>query len=234
MATVTPLQVQDRAYWTKAGPIAAPHRTEDDIVALEEQAMATVADPAPLGLWGFATGTWMAGAVLGGAFPADNLPAVAPVLLVFAGLGQFIAGLFAYRRTNSLAATAFCCFGAFNITAAVMFGLKVGNVTPAGANTPVFMGFLLLSFAFIATALCLAAMRTNAALVIVLGTLAIGYCLVGIPNVANAVGQPGWAGVGNIGGWFLCASAFFAYYTGAAIIVNSTWKRNLLPLGGQP
>jgi len=96
------------------------------------------------------------------------------------------------------------------------------------------LGFLLESFAFIALALCFAALRTNAALVLVLLTLGVGYCLTGIPDIANAVGRDGWATVGYIGGAFLCASAFFAYYTGAAIAVNSAWKRPVLPLGGQP
>jgi succinate-acetate transporter protein len=34
--------------------------------------------------------------------------------------------------------------------------------------------------------------------------------------------------------WFLVASAFFASYTGAAVVVNSTWKRTVLPIGGEP
>lgn len=34
---------------------------------------------------------------------------------MFAELAQFIAGLFAFRRPNMLAATVFCSFGAFNV-----------------------------------------------------------------------------------------------------------------------
>jgi len=40
--------------------------------------------------------------------------------------------------------------------------------------------------------------------------------------------------IGNIGGWFLVASAFFAYYTGMALVVNSSWKRTIFPIGGEP
>jgi succinate-acetate transporter protein len=205
-----------------------------DISALEERAVATIADPAPLGLWAFATGTWMAGTVLGGAFASTTLPAMAPVLLIFAGLAQFIAGLYAFRRANSLAATAFCCFGSFNITAAAMFMLSAAHITPAGWDTPIFMGFLLESFAFIALALSFAALRRNAVLVLVLLTLAIGYCLTGIPNLALSVDQGGFGLVGHIGGWFLVASAALAYYGGMAIVVNSNWRRAVLPLGGEP
>ena len=33
-----------------------------------------------------------------------------PALVVFAGLAQFIAGLWAFRETNTFAASAFCCY----------------------------------------------------------------------------------------------------------------------------
>ena len=62
-----------------------------------------IADPGPLGLWAFATGTWIAGAAIGGAFPEDAFATTIPIILIFAGLVQFIAGLLEYRRTNMLA-----------------------------------------------------------------------------------------------------------------------------------
>ncbi|MGH6890595.1 MAG: GPR1/FUN34/YaaH family transporter, partial [Rhizomicrobium sp.] len=61
--------------------------------------------------------------MLAGAFPASALTATIPVLLIFAGLAQFIAGLFAFRRANVLAATAFCSFGAFNVVTAAFLAL---------------------------------------------------------------------------------------------------------------
>jgi succinate-acetate transporter protein len=207
---------------------------EEEIVALEEQAAATMGDSTTLGLWGFATGTWIVGTVIAGVFPQNAATGVAPVLLVFAGLAQFIAGLFAYRRANSLAATAFCCFGAFNVTVAMIYLLQARGILATTGDPIVLEGFLLESFGFIALALCLAALRANMALVAVLGTLAVGYALSGIPMLANAVGQDGWGVIGSIGGWFLVASAFFAYYTGMAMVVNSSWKRTVLPIGGEP
>lgn len=39
---------------TKSGPVVS-RLPEDEIESLEDRAVATVADPAPLGLWGFAT-----------------------------------------------------------------------------------------------------------------------------------------------------------------------------------
>jgi succinate-acetate transporter protein len=110
--------------WTRSGPVVSrlPH---DEIEALEDRAAATIADPAPLGSWGFATGTWITGTVIAGVFPVNAFTATIPVLLVFAGFSQFTAGLFAFRRANILAATAFCSFGSFNVlTALCSSGLR--------------------------------------------------------------------------------------------------------------
>jgi succinate-acetate transporter protein len=229
--TVVPLNKHES--WTKGGPVVS-HLGDDEISLLSERASATIGDPTTLGLWGFATGTWIVGTVIAGVFPQSAFSATIPVLIIFAGIAQFIAGLYAFRRTNVLAATAFCSFGAFNVTAGFFFALQAaGTIGATGAPT-VLLGFLLESFAFMALALMLAAIPTNLGLVIVLGTLAVGYCLSGIPNLANAPTAPGWNIVGAIGGWFLVASAFFAYYTGMALVVNSTWNRTVLPIGGEP
>lgn len=235
--------------WTRAGPVVT-RMPDDEIFALEERAMVTVGDPSPLGLWAFATGTWIIGTVIGGAFGAPAaataqagaggaapafaaLTAVVPVLLFFTGIAQFIAGLFAYRRASTLMATAFCCFGAFAVSAAFAFLLQAWGLLPSpiGGSSQVLLGFLYESFGFIALALAFAAARINMTTVAWLGTLCVGFVLAGIPNLAAA--QSGaWIAIGNIGGWFLVASAFFAYYLGMAMVVNSSAKRSVLPIGG--
>lgn len=229
----TVVNLPKRNNWTKGGPVVS-QLNEEEITLLEARATATVADPTVLGLWGFATGTWIVGTVIADVFPASAFTATIPVLLVFAGLTQFIAGLFAFRRTNVLAATAFCSFGAFNVLTALLFAMQAHGTLAQTGDPMVIQGFVLESFAFIALALMLAAMRTNMGLVTVLGTLGVGYALSGIPDLANAMTAPGWSIIKDIGGWFLVASAFFAFYTGMALVVNSTWNRTVLPIGGEP
>lgn len=230
MAQVTSLMRHET--WTKSGPVVS-RLPEDEIEVLEDRATATVADPAPLGLWGFATGTWITGTVLAGMFPSSALTGTIPVLLVFAGIGQFIAGLIAFRRANVLSATAFCSFGAFNVLTATLFGLQaVGKLNTSG-DPMILQGFVLESFGFIALALTIAALRTNAALVLTLFLLAVGYVLSGVPNIANATDGM-YGAIGQIGGWALVASAFCAFYTGMALVVNSSWKRTVFPIGGEP
>ena len=128
--------------WTRSGPVVS-RLPEDEIEFLEDRALATIADPAPLGLWGFATGTWIVGTVIAGIFPSSSLTATIPVLLIFAGLAQFIAGLFAFRRANVLAATIFCAFGSFNITTALFLGLQDTGRLAATGDPMILQGFVL-------------------------------------------------------------------------------------------
>jgi uncharacterized protein len=228
MAQVTQLLKHEN--WTKSGPVVS-RLPEEEIESLEDRAVATVADPSPLGLWGFATGTWVVGTVLAGVFPVSALTATIPVLVVFAGITQFIAGLFAFRRANVLAATAFCSFGAFNVLTGTFLAMQARGVLQTTGDPMVLQGFVLVSFGFIALALTIAALSTNAALVLTLGLLAVGYVLSGIPNLTGAGAK---SFIAELGGWFLVGSAFFAYYTGMALVVNSSWHRTVLPIGGEP
>jgi succinate-acetate transporter protein len=116
----------------------------------------------------------------------------------------------------------------------VLFGLEaIGKLSMTGDPT-VLQAFVLESFGFITLALTIAALRTNAALVLTLALLTAGYVLAGIPNVTNSVGHGVFGTVGNIGGWVLVASSFFAYYTGMAVVVNSSRRRTIFPVGGEP
>lgn len=225
-------RVARHASWTKAGPVVS-HMPDGTIESLEERATATIAESSPLGLWGFATGTWIAATVVGGWLPLADMVAVAPIALVFAGIGQFIAGLYAYRRLNALTANAFCCFGAFNAAIGLLVLLQAGHIVPVGQGTNLVIGFLFESFGFIAVALTLGALRSNMATVAVLATLAVGYVLGGIPFLTGSIAA-GSSVVGIIGACFLFLSSLLAYYTGAAMLTNSTWKRAVLPIFGEP
>ena len=97
VVTEYPRMVDKHETWTESGPVLS-HLPDREIALLRERALTTIAEPSPLALWGFATGTWMAATVLGGFLPVAYGFAVAPTLLFFAGIPQFIGGLFAFRR----------------------------------------------------------------------------------------------------------------------------------------
>lgn len=222
-------RVPEHDVWTSSGRIHS-HLETEDIEQLEEQAALSVADPSSLGLWALATGTWIFGVVSAGWLSPAAFTTTGPVLFMFAGIVQFIAGLFAFRRANALMATLLCAIGAFYGTTGFAIILHAMGPLPVTGSAAKIAGDFLESFAFISAALAFAALGMNRAVAATMGLLAIGFCLVGIPLLAG-ITTGAWAIVATVGGAFLCASAACAYYAGMASVVNSSWRRSVMPVG---
>ena len=71
------------------------------------------ANPAPLGLSGFALTTWMLSMVNAGWFTGASVPLVLASAFAFGGTAQFFAGLMEMPRGNTFGFVAFCSYGAF-------------------------------------------------------------------------------------------------------------------------
>lgn len=234
MATTTAPTVEREGRvqaWTKAGPVE-PAIPREEIEALEARSAALIGEPGAMALFGFATGTWIVGTVVSGIFAPTAYAATAPVLIVFAGLAQFIGGLFAFRRSNTFAGTAFCSYGANNVVVGFIILLQAIKLLPMQGDAQVMLGYELLSFGFISIVMSLAAMRLNGVFTMVLLPLAAGFVLAGIPDVSGAMAGP-LKELGYIGGYLLIASAGIAYYAASALVLNSTYKRTILPLFGK-
>lgn len=212
--------------WTPAGPVPAraPRETVDQ---LELNAQATVADPVPLGLASFAGATFTVSAVNAGWFgnPIIGLVAAAPILLVFGGISQFVAAMWAFRKGNTFAATAFGSFGAFNTLFSLVILLIATGTIPLGTVPGDYtVATTLAMFALIAGYLAYAATGISSILVAVLGFLCATYALlaagffIGPPNLAIVAG--GYAGI---------VSSLLAFYASAAIVINSATRRETLP-----
>jgi succinate-acetate transporter protein len=210
--------------WTKAGPVVT-HLSEPRVHEVQEVSEASVGEPGPMALFGFAVGTLLIALPITGEVPTATAMAAVPALLVFAGLGQFIGGLVAYRKGNTFAATAFCSFGANNVVVSTFLLFQAIGLIPSNNNTSLLLAIDLFCFAYIAFVLFLAAFKLNAAFVLVLLALFPGY---GLSAVGYLSSQP--AVIAQIGGWFLVASAGLAFYAGGALAVNSTYERTILPM----
>lgn len=217
--------------WTKAGPVDSRLLVPDDVAAIEERAEASMAEPAAMALFGFAVGTFIIAWPISGFIATSAVLATIPPVLVFAGIAQFIGGLFAFRRGNAFAGTAFCSYGANNTVVAVFMLLMV---TGALSATPASPGMKMLAlelycFAYISLLLAACAARLNTMFVLVLVALVPGFTMSAMANwYGTAI--PGW--VGHVGGYCLIASAAFAAYSASAMVLNSTWQRPMLPLFG--
>jgi succinate-acetate transporter protein len=219
----------ERRVWTKAGPVDATLLGDDDVEWQVEARETSTAEPAAMALLGFAVGTFIVAFPVAGVVPTSAFMATFPPVFIFAGVAQFIGGLIAFRRGNTFAGTAFGVYGANNVVVATYFLLQHLKIVPTTPGSPgmQMLALELLCFAFITLVLTAAAARLNATFVLILLPLCAGFALAGAADLTASVSPI----VGHIGGYFLMASAAIAAYAAAAMVVNSTWKRNVLPLG---
>lgn len=217
-------------YWTVAGEVHGLPKQEADVLVEREQA--TVADAVPLGLAGFAAATFTVGTAYCGWFGASAVVLAIPVALIFGGIGQFLAGMWAFRRGNVLAATAFSTFGAFNASWALLEWMSLNHTFPvglvgvAGAGTYV-IGVFILMFALIAAYLGVAALGENLMIAGILFVLSFTYL---------ALGAGTWIGGANpvtaIGGYAAIIVSLMAFYESAAVVINSGFRRQRVPSFG--
>ncbi len=214
-------------YWTLAGTVAGP-LARQETEAIVEREQATVADPLPLGLAAFASATFTISAVFAGWFALDAVIMAIPVALIFGGIGQFLAGMWAFRRGNVLAATAFAAFGAFNASWALLEWLTLAKALPAsggGGNAAFVMGVFVLTFALIAFYLGVAALGENHLVAIILFLLALTYLGDGIGVMIGGTNV-----LLYIGGYLGVITSLVAFYMSAAVVINSARKRATLPV----
>lgn len=206
--------------WTPAGSVRGP-LAQQETQALAQKNMAVTADPVPLGLVGFAAATFTVSTVLAGWFGPEGLVAAIPVLIVFGGIAQFLAGMWSYARGNVLGTVAFGSFGSFNVAFGALLWMNQAHflgvsLTTGDTNVSLVAGVFVLMFAWIAGSLAFAALKDNLGIAAILGFLSLAY-------LCDGVGL--WIGGHNfitaIGGYSGIVSSILAFYVAAAIVVNA-------------
>lgn len=192
--------------------------TETRRVAAEAPAALSTADPAPLGLAGFAATTFVLSFVNANLVGPGVVAAVLPLALFYGGLAQLLAGVLEYRRGNTFGVTAFSTYGAFWLAFAFYAWFFKKPDTPASAD-----GLFLLMFAIVTAFLTIAAIRVSGAVLVVFVLLTLTFILLAVGAFAGSTG------ITHVGGYVGILTAIAAFYTSAAGVVNSTWKRQVLP-----
>lgn len=195
-----------------------------------------IAAPSILGLFGFASSTFMVAAFLAGWYGQNQgtgpvLSNLAPFCLTFGGLAQFLAGMWSYRARDALGTAAHGTWGAFWLAFAVFFILTgAGALHVVGtSHQAVPFSYWFYTLAVITGCCFVAALRRNLGLAAVLLTLAVGSALVAI---GFSSGITTWY---RVGGYFLVVSAVTAVYTALSLLlVQANEGREILPLGHWP
>jgi hypothetical protein len=180
-----------------------------------------LANPAPLGLTGFALTTWMLSMVNAGWFAGAAVPLVLASAFAFGGAAQFAAGVMEMPRGNTFGFVAFCSYGAFWWT----FALFV-QFFATGVPVP-FVGWWLAMWGVFTFYMWIGALPLNRVLQLVFLTLWITFFLLG---AADLFGIPTLHTVGGYTG-LLCA--ILAFYLAAAEVINETHGRSVLPIGAR-
>jgi uncharacterized protein len=185
------------------------------------------ADPAPLGLAGFALTTFL----LSG-HNASFIPDVIWIgpALFYGGLVQLLAGMWEFRNRNVFGATAFSTYGGFWLALGI-FVVLISTTALGKGITDVDSGlaWFLLAFAIFNTYMLLWSMRVSGAVFVVFLTLEITeiVLVIGFFNLAHG-GTPWWL---HAGGWVGILTAAAAWYASAAGVVNGMAGRSVVPVG---
>jgi uncharacterized protein len=184
------------------------------------------ADPASLGLAGFALTTFMLGLVNTTAVSGHDVFLVLSVAGAYGGLVQLLAGMWAFAERNLFAATAFSSYGGFWISFVLLIQFMAPQAAKGGA-LPLNHGIALYLFCwgFFTLYMWFASFRVNVAINLVFLTLWVAYVLLAIGMLGS--GHPT---ITKIGGIVTCVCAAIAWYTAAAIVINGTLKRTVLPV----
>ena len=179
----------------------------------------TVADPAALGLAGFAMTTFVLSLANTGLIAGAGA-AVLGLALFYGGIAQLLAGMWEFVKGNTFGAVAFSSYGAFWLS--FWFLLTTGGDKAAGSAG---VGAYLLAWTIFTAFMTIGAVKSSRVVLLVFIALTLTFLLLTIHAFS------GVAAMGQIGGYLGLITAVLAWYGSAASVINSTWKRTVLPVG---
>ena len=160
---------------------------------------AGLADPAGLGLSGFAATTFFLSAVNAGWIPASAEVVVLGVALFYGGIAQLLAGMWEFAKGNTFGALAFSSYGAFWLSFWYLVShTDLSKASAHDANHAV--GLYLLIWTIITAFLMIAAFKTNTVVLTVFVLLTLTFLALAIgawtgkaPGVGLARSAATWA-----------------------------------------
>lgn len=186
-----------------------------------------IAAPSILGLYGFAGATFMVAAYMAHWFGSSHTALLlVPFAVMFGGLAQFIAGMWAYKARDGLATAFHGMWGAFWMAYGILqLILYSGKVTqPEGALFPE-LGYWFIVVAAITWACTFAAAAENRAMVTVFTFAAAGSTIAAIGFLAGS------EGLVILTGYLFIISSLAGWYAASALMINEAYGREVWALG---
>jgi len=175
-----------------------------------------VADPAPLGLAGFALTTFVLSSANAGLIGKGGDAAVLGLAAAYGGVAQFCAGMWEFKRNNTFGATAFTSYGAFWLSFWLLVSFDVGKI-PAAA-VPGALGTFLLAWGIFTGYMTVAALNLSRPVLAVFVLLTITFFLLAFGEyLALPI-------LHQLGGYLGLLTAAAAWYASAINVIASTKK----------
>jgi uncharacterized protein len=182
-----------------------------------------VADPAPLGLAGFALTTFVLSMFNSGLVSEKGLPIVLGLALAYGGLAQLLAGMWEFKNNNTFGATAFTSYGAFWLSFWAFEQFFAKEITDKVALGHA-VGLYLIGWGIFTTYMWIASFRVSVAVCLVFFLLAATFIVLGIGN------SGAHTDIVKAGGYIGIATAVAAWYASFAVVTNKTFGRVVLPV----
>lgn len=187
-----------------------------------------LANPAPLGLMGFGMTTVLLNIHNAGFFSLGTM--ILAMGIWYGGLAQIIAGILEFKKGNTFGVTAFTSYGLFWLS--FVFLLVLPSMFPAfekpgdtALAAYLFFWGLFTGLMFIST------LKKPKALQFVFLTLTILFWLLAISHFIGSLSETGKL-IATIAGYEGIICGLSAIYLAMAEVVNETYKKIVLPIGG--
>lgn len=189
--------------------------------------LSPIAGPSILGLFALMGGLLVLFANTAHWYGTGHSPALFwPFVLIFGGLAQVLAGMWAYKARDGLATLLHGLWGSFFLGYGILYALiGAGTIAgPVGVRFPE-LGFWFIVLAAVTGVTALASAAQSISHTVALTTLTGGSVLLAIGLMA------GISGVVTAGAWVMVFAAGFVFYVAAGLLLEEAYGRVVLPLG---
>jgi succinate-acetate transporter protein len=195
---------------------------EVSVERVPREAAIPTANPAPLGLAGFAMTTFVLSMINANVVSGGDTPIVLALALAYGGVAQLLAGMWEFRAGNTFGAVAFTSFGAFWLSFWALNVFYAKGIPVAHVNHA--LGLYLWAWAIFTAYMTVGALRVSGAVLLVFVLLTATFVLLAIADDGGSRTVLHW------GGYLGIATAAAAWYASFGAVVNSTFGRPLMPL----
>jgi len=179
-----------------------------------------LANPAPLGLFGFGMTTVLLNLHNAGLFPLDTM--ILAMGIFYGGMAQIIAGILEFKKGNTFGVAAFSSYGLFWLT--LVFLIVLPELGWGSAPNDASMAAYLFMWGLFTLLMFFGTIRANAALMFVFGSLTVLFFLLSLGHVA------GGGVVTRLAGYEGVVCGFSAVYLAIAEVLNEVHGRTVLPI----